>query len=289
MKTHALGCEACTVHVGTGLYQLPESNQNRGGNPELLKAELLHFIADAIDNHPRSQQKQIGPSELGTPCARRIGYKLLDVEPSNPRKAAWKPTVGTAVHAWLEQAIGRQNERGIERFYLEERVTVGQVGGVDISGSCDLYDRVTATVIDWKIVGEAALRRYRKNQSPGGQYRAQAHLYGRGFTSLDLPVDTVAVMFLPQNGDLSDAYFWHEPYDEQIALDALNKANGVAALTAGFGPNALQALPTAEAYCTYCPWFRPGSTDVTEGCPGDPGSAAALATAAPTSLADALN
>ena len=55
------------------------------------------MIRHAIAHHPRSLQKRIGPSEVGTPCDRRIGYKLLG-HTENERGDAWKPTVGTAVH-----------------------------------------------------------------------------------------------------------------------------------------------------------------------------------------------
>lgn len=288
MSTVTLGCEHCTVHVDDNLHPLPDTLQQRGGSPQLLRSELLHLITEQINNHPRSLQTRIGPSEMGTPCVRRIGYRLLDTPEANPRTAAWKPTVGTAVHAWLEQAFTNTNNTGVERFYLEQTVTVGQVNGVDITGNCDLYDRVTATVVDWKVVGLAGLRRYKKD-GPGEQYRTQAHLYGRGWRNAGLPVDTVAVMFLPQNGELADAHLWAEPYNEQIALDALTRVGGVAALTSAAGPAALPLLPTADSYCGYCPWYRADTTDLTRGCPGEHGSASAHAVAAPATLADALH
>jgi hypothetical protein len=240
----------------------------RGSDPSLMKDELLWMIGEHIDAHPRSAQIRIGPSELGTPCPRRIAYKLNGTEAANPRKGAWKPTVGTAVHAWLEQALTIYNEGvPVPRFYLEQTVTVGTVGGVEITGNCDCYDRMTATVIDWKVVGLAGLKRYRLD-GPGEQYRAQAHLYGRGFVNAGLPVDHVAVMFLPQNGELRDAHYWTEPYDEQVALDALNRADGISTLVAALGPRAAAALPTADAFCDYCPWYLAGATDPAEACRG---------------------
>jgi len=72
------------------------------------KQAVYDVIRGAIANHPRSLQKRIGPSEIGTPCDRRIGYKLLGQE-ENPRGDAWKPTVGTAVHGWLEKALEDAN------------------------------------------------------------------------------------------------------------------------------------------------------------------------------------
>lgn len=248
---------------------IPDHLVQRGGSGDLIAQELLHVITSAIDNHPRSLQKAIGPSEVGHPCARRIGYKLADVEESNTvGDTPWLPTIGTSVHAWLEDRFGVAND-GLDamRWLTELRVDVGDINGVPVTGSCDLYDRVTATVIDWKIVGPTTLRKY-KGSGPGSQYRSQIHLYGRGLARRGLPVDRVMIAFLPRNGELKDAYFWHEPYDPQVAMEALRRADGIALALSVAGPAVLAQLEAVEAYCTRCPWFRPGAADLTVACPG---------------------
>lgn len=266
------------------LPALPEKLTARGGDPTLVRDELLRYIGDAITNHPRSLQTRIGPSEIGMPCSRRLAHKLAGTPESNQRDIPWRPTVGTAVHSWLETSLQAVNDTlTYDRFYLEERLSVGTIGGVEITGSCDCYDRVTATSIDWKIVGPTALKKYRKD-GPGAQYRAQAHLYGRGWQRAGNPIDHVAVMFLPSNGELDDAHYWTEPYDEQIALDALARAESVAQLVAVAGSAAAAVLPVTDAHCRYCPFFQANATDLTVACPGsttDPQPA-------PASLADVL-
>lgn len=270
------------------LPRLPAGHEMRGGDPTLEGPELLHLIRSHIDRHPRSLQTKVGPSELGTPCTRRLGYKLAGVPEANPRAGAWLPTIGTAVHTWLEGAMQAHNDAHVvDRFYLEERVTVGQVGGVDVDGSCDCYDRIVATVIDWKVVGDTALKGYRK-KGPGEQYRRQVHLYGKGFVAKGLPVDHVGIYFLPRNGELSNGYYWSEPYDEALAVDTLTRANAVhEAVTAG-GRAVLPMLPTADAYCGYCPWFVKNSDDLTTSCPGDPAAfqIASRTTSEPLGLED---
>lgn len=242
---------------------------------DIVRDELLWVITDAITNHPRSLQKRIGPSEIGIPCARRIGYKLAGVEPVNVGRVPWKPTIGTAVHSWLEEVFKTVNTRlGTEtsngpRFLLEHRVNIGEILGEAITGSCDVYDSVTFTVIDWKIVGAEALAKYRAN-GPGEQYRTQAHAYGRGWTRRGRRVDNVAVFFLPRDRELDKAHFWHERYDEQVAIDALTRVEGIAQLVSAAGPAALPLLPTTEAWCRYCPHFLPASTDIPTACPGHP-------------------
>lgn len=250
----------------------------RGGDPDLAAGEYLDVIEAAINAHPRSQQEALGPSDLGHKCSRRIGYQMLGVEPVNLHQGvAWKPAIGTAVHTWLETVFDAWNVTndsyaGAERFLVETTVEVGEVNGVPVQGHADLYDRVTATVVDWKVVGNPQLGDYKAN-GPGQQYRYQAHLYGRGFARAGHPVDTVMIVFLPRADELHKRVVWHEPYDEAVALEALERAEGIHLAVDALGAQALAALPTADAYCHRCPFHRPGSTDLATGCPGDPAAA----------------
>ena len=244
-----------------------------GADPDVVLQEYLGIIQRTIAHHPRSLQAAIGPSEVGQPCARRIGYRLLG-KPQRDQEPNWKAAIGTAVHSWLERAFDRENLRqandldGQERWLVETRLTVGSTATLGtIEGSCDLYDRATGTVIDHKIVGPSQLRHYRAD-GPGQQYRWQAHLYGHGWQLAGHPAETVAICFLPRNGDLRDAYLWHEPYDAHIALDALRRLEGIATTCQILGDEALQLLPTAQQFCALCPWYQAGSTDPATGCPG---------------------
>lgn len=248
---------------------LPPIDTQRGGDPTLLFDELLHTIRTTITGDSRSKQRKPGPSVLGSPCPRKIGYHIAEVEPVNADRDAWKPTVGKAVHSWLEDALRAVNEAlGVPRFLVEFKVDVGEIAGEHVVGSCDVYDRVTCAAIDWKILGDASLKRYRKADHPGEQYRTQLHLYGRGWERRGMPVDTVHIVALPQNASLRDAWHWSEPYDVTVAEAALDRATAIASLVAAAGPAALAALPTQEAFCSYCPFWLPGSTDVASACPG---------------------
>lgn len=255
--------------------RLPPELEARGGSVDKVADELKWVISDAVRHHPRTLQRRIGPSEIGHPCPRRIGYKLLDHPDVNANDVAWKPTVGTAVHDWIAQAFDRFNlmfdestGSGQERFLVEHRVVVGQINGVDVDGSADVYDRVTATVVDWKIVGPDQLRIY-SAKGPGDQYRSQLHLYGRGFANAGLPVDHVMIVFLPRNGEFDQTVVWAEEYDEQVAVDALARAQAIATTVAVGGPAALPLLPTHDSWCYRCPYFKAGSIDLSSGCPGD--------------------
>lgn len=244
-----------------------------GGDPDATWAEYRAVIEDAISNDPRTLQERIGPSGLGDPCNRCLAHQLAQIP--EKRDDAWLPTVGKAVHAWLEEvfvAFNAQLPAGQVRFLVETEVSVGEVDGVDITGHGDVYDLATAEVTDWKIVGVTTLRKVRK-EGPSLTYRRQQHLYGRGFTRRGLPVERVRVAYLPRNEKtLDQAVIWSEPYDEQIAVDALQRADALAKAIRLAGPDAiLPGLPVTQG-CYGCaryplpggqlppaPGYRPGN------------------------------
>lgn len=188
-------------------------------------------VFDAIVNQPRSLQKSIGPSEIGTDCIRCLARKLMGIEKMPIEALAdvpWLPFIGTSVHAQLEEMFKRQNKKlGRPRWLVEIRLPIGRIGDKEITGSCDLFDTDTGTVIDHKVVGTTKLKSLPK-KGPGNTYRIQAHLYGYGWTKLGYEVNEVSVKFYPRNDiSLISGYYWHEKYDETIAVTALERANEV--------------------------------------------------------------
>lgn len=241
------------------------------------KTDYMDFVVDAIINHPRSLQRSIGPSEIGTPCTRKLGYKLAGHE-ERTQPPNWRATIGTGGHLWQETCFDRANMQwalsqgtpGIERYLIEETVTVGlDAAGKPITGSCDLFDRLTGTVIDHKFVGKTQLAKYTAS-GPSQTYRVQAHLYGQGWVNAGVPVERVMIAFLPRDGQLDDACLWSEPWDRQIAANALQRLHGVQLTLQALGDSAFENLPTADDYCISCPFYHPGATDAAIAwCPGD--------------------
>ncbi|TDE20854.1 hypothetical protein E1295_47010 [Nonomuraea mesophila] len=238
--------------------------------------ELDDLIEAHINNAPRSLQVEPGPSEIGIPCDLRLGYKLLGHPEvaDRPRRLPWKAWIGTNVHRGLEELLTLANmsrpswsENGVDRYQLEQRVTVGQVDGTDISGNSDLY--LDGVVWDWKIPGGTTLREYKRN-GPGPQYEVQAHEYGLGWELRGYPVTDVAIYFLPRDQEWPQRFLWSAPYNRDLALERLARVDGIAKLTRALGPAALPLLKRRASWCQSCPWRLPGSQDVTRGCPGDP-------------------
>jgi hypothetical protein len=237
-----------------------------------LGDELTGIIRGAANDTPRSRQRTIGPSELGEPCLRRLAYRLLDLPRTNTGSDPWKPFVGTAVHAALAPIFEADNTRlGRTRWLVETRVAAQHVPAG--SGTADLFDTDTGTVIDWKIIGETSMRNYRKNGAPD-RYRTQLHTYGLGFTRAGHDVRHVAMVCLPQSGYLGGHYTWSQPYDETVAVAALRRLNDLtlsaAALDVETHPDRLVHIPALPSHaCVFCPWFTPSSADLGLGCPGD--------------------
>lgn len=223
---------------------------------QVISRELLYIIKRRITDAPRSQQRMIGPSELGMPCTRRLIHKLADHDDPIGRPK-WLATVGTAVHEWLADAIAHCDEQKATvqpRFLVEQRVDVGEINGIPVKGSADLFDIDAGMVIDWKIVGTSRLQHY-KRHGPGEQYRRQVHLYGRGMVRAGHHCNSVMIAFLPRNADLSESYFWCEAYDEQVALDTLARVQSLHTLVQTFGADQVLAMyPQCDDH--WCPWCR---------------------------------
>lgn len=231
-------------------------------NDHPLWLELRGTIEHAMLNRPRNLQRVIGPSGVGTECVRCLGHMLAQTE--KRQSADWLPFVGVAMHAQLEEIFAATVHRP------EERVSVGEIGDLTVDGSSDLYvGDPWFTVVDWKVVGENTLKSVRA----GGaslQYRVQDQLYGRGWRRAGFRVEHVAVCYLPRNkNSLSSTQFWIELYDEQIALDALARADAIAAAGAALGWDVLLPKLARRPGCLDCSRYptytsdpKPGLDDV---------------------------
>ena len=202
---------------------------DKAGAEDALE-HLLGILERAIEEHPRSQQKRIGPSELGTPCDHCLAAKLAEWDEVRGG-GAWLPTIGTAVHSWIEQQLVEHMRAGLDagRYLAEHKVVTGLVGNQLIPGSCDVLDVVAGMTVDWKVVGATTLKAARGG--PSATYRAQQHLYAKGWRDMGARVDWVSIVYLPRNGtSLSQRVTWLEPYDESLAQAALDRAGKLKAM-----------------------------------------------------------
>lgn len=193
------------------------------------KKELLDTVEYAAANKPRNLQRTIGPSGIGNPCNRCLGYALAQV-PQKPGDSQWLPFIGTAVHAELETIFERRNIIDPGRWLTEQRVLVGAILGEDITGSGDLFDVWYGNSIDWKIVGDRTIGTARKGTA-SATYITQGHTYGKGHEQAGRTVRNIMIAYLPRNArTIYEAVMKSFPYDRALADAALKRANGIATL-----------------------------------------------------------
>lgn len=199
-----------------------------GLDPKASLKEARHIIEQAIIFQPRSLQKRIGPSEIGTPCDHCLAAKLAGWQQTE-RGVPWLPYIGTSVHEKLEMVFGMHNVERVEqgkpmRYLMEQKTMVGHIGGTEIWGSTDLVDLEAGMTVDWKIVGASTLKQAKSGPSP--VYHAQADLYAKGWNDAGIRIDHVAIAYLPRNAvSLDQAIWWTAPHDRSRAEDALARAN----------------------------------------------------------------
>jgi hypothetical protein len=286
--TDMLAMFAPTTASATASVEAPKP----AGPPPSTVRELRQVLIDYEANRPRSMQRALGPSELGTPCQQQIARKLAG-SPRRPITApTWAPFQGTAVHASMEEVVGFWNRQlGRERWLAEDRLIVTEsapsIGGRPeypaVAGNGDAFDQDFGMVVDWKHVGKTALeklqRAKRMSKPPAEQvsaeYRTQGHLYGLGHAIKGRPVRWVRLVLLARDYDYDKSDEWTEAYDEQIALQAIGRYWDIFDLVHDLGGPAAGPLITAvpaspgRDACHWCPFYRPGQASDWNGCAGD--------------------
>lgn len=241
------------------------SATNPGEDP--LRTDIVDMVLARYHATPRHQQVEAGPSDISHPCHRKLAFKLMGVERCNPAYDPLPSIIGTSLHTWLESAAELANEQlGRQRWLTETRVEVTP----GLSGSCDLFDTDTGTVIDHKTLGVTTFMAALKGPNPA--YRAQVNLYGRGFERAGYDVNRVAIAYFPRAGTLSKMHLWQEPYNPAVAQEALTRRDQVIGLLDDLrveqNPERYRWIPATPASCLFCPWWRPEPTSPLQ-CKGD--------------------
>lgn len=219
----------------------------------------------------RSAQTTLGPSEIGTPCDRRLAMTLLNIPAVNPGGDGWAAFVGTCTHVGMAE-VYTFADAGTGRYAVELPVFTGS--SVVPRGTLDNLDRRDSTVIDWKIMGAYSLKQFKLN-GPKPAYRTQAHVYGLGAERAGEKVKNVAVVGLPRAGSsLDELHVWTEKYDRKFAQAALDRVEAIAGRAGFMTGNAMETPMDAarkfdtEDDCRFCPFFLKGDTEMARGCPG---------------------
>jgi hypothetical protein len=200
-----------------------------------IKEILIEALYDKENNRGRSKQKQVGPSELGG-CRRKVWYKLNDQPATNGGELKLAAIMGTAIHAAIEKAIGKH-----DNFIIEQTVEFN-----GMKAHIDLFIPETGDVVDWKTTKVKNLSYF-----PSQQQRWQVQVYGYLLDKSGKgKPQRVSLVAIPRDGDERDIKVHSEPYDENIALEALNWLEAVKAAEEAPAPE------KDESYCKfYCKYF----------------------------------
>lgn len=237
--------------------------------------ETFYAYSNRKTKDNRSAQTTLGPSEIGTPCDRRLAMELMGVPPVNPGGDGWAAFVGTCTHVGMAEIYSWANA-DTGRYAVEIPLTFGSV--VMPRGTSDLLDRREGQIVDWKVMGAYSLKKF-KNEGPSATYRTQGHVYGLGAALQGEKVKSVAVVGLPRAGSsLDEMHVWTEKFDRKLAEAAIARVERIHEQVQEIGaPDGLGQRPSMSAVaqqfepaddCHYCPFFLKGDKEMEKGCPG---------------------
>ena len=201
------------------------------------KELLLHVLHSKDASRDRSMQTEVGPSEIGG-CKRKVWYRLNAQPHTNENQSKLAAIMGTAIHAAIEEAIGAIDPEGKE-YLVETEVAYG-----DMKAHVDLFVPSSGAVIDWKTSKIKNLGYF-----PSTQQRWQVQLYGYLLSKNGYEVKTVNLVAIARDGSEKDVKVHTEPYDESMALTALNWLASVKASTVLPEPEKDQSF--CKDYCQY--------------------------------------
>ncbi|GGR51312.1 hypothetical protein GCM10010282_50240 [Streptomyces roseolus] len=245
--------------------------------------EMFYAFDNRRSEDNRSAQTTMGPSEMGTPCDRRLALSLMRMPPVNPGGDGWAAFVGTCIHAGLEQMF-MWADHGTGRFACETKLAFDSK--YVPKGTADLIDRTLFMLDDHKCQGRWS-RNKLKSQGPSQTYRVQAHVYAYGARQRGERIEHVAIISWPRDeATLDDLYVWTEPYNPSIAQKAFERVHRIGdeveqqELTETYGIPAkdehqllqIKARIAADYDvaddCRFCPFYLPNARDITQGCNG---------------------
>jgi len=215
--------------------------------------ELINIITKSSKASARSQQKKVGPSELGG-CARKLWYKLDNQERTNQNTLSLAAILGTGIHSHIQKIFHEQDPWG-ERYILEGEFEFPED---NIVGHVDMYDKENKEVIDWKTSTKGNLGRY----FPSRAQRWQVQLYGLLVNRAGHDVKTVTLVGIPRDGDERDIVYHSEPFDPEVCKEALAWLKEVREAT---------SPPPAEKDASFCRHYCSFYDETGEiGCVGRP-------------------
>lgn len=205
----------------------------------LVNEMLLKALSAYNDSRERSQQKQIGVSQLGG-CRRQVWYQLQDTNKTNDTLKL-PALMGTGIHKMIEEALLLDVKQNWAEYLIEMEVEYS-----GLKGHIDLFIPEIGAVIDWKTTKLKNLDYF-----PSKQQRWQVHTYAYLLEKNGYNPKTVTLVAIPRDGDERQIKIHTEEYSEDIAAEAWAWYQDIQQRT---------EVPEPERYAAqfckfYCPYY----------------------------------
>lgn len=199
----------------------------------------LLLLADR--SRPRSQQREIGMSDLGS-CRRRVGYKLAGTKPVN-EVGSVQAVMGSAIHDMIADVLAQVAKPG---DLVEHEVTFA-----GIVGHLDRYEADRQTVCDTKTTSSRWLEHI-KLHGPDHQHIWQVSCYAAALINEGTPVRAVQIDYIAR--DTGEEFVWSKPFDPQDVRDALQWLKVVRETPLDMLP---REYDPESVFCRGCPFGGP--------------------------------
>lgn len=189
---------------------------------------LMKALTNYDSNRSRSQQKEIGVSQIGG-CRRQVWLQLVGT-PKENETLKLPSLMGTAIHTMIEEAITAYS---FDEYQLE--IEVEYEG---LKGHIDCYAPEIGAVIDWKTTKKSNLEYF-----PSTQQRWQVQLYGYLLSKNGSEPKTVTLVAIPRDGDERQIKIHTEEFSPEIAAEALAWLEDV---------KSRREAPAPEKFASFC-------------------------------------
>lgn len=199
---------------------------------------LMKALTTYDNNRERSQQKQIGVSQIGG-CRKQVWLQIQNTPKTN-ETLKLPALMGTAIHKMIEEALVKDNAANWGEYWLEEEVEYD-----GLKGHIDLYIPSVGAVVDWKTTKLKNLTYF-----PNTQQRTQVQLYAYLLSKNGHSPKTVTLVAIPRDGDERNIKLHTEEYNEAIALEGLKWLREVQNMDIAPAPEKY-AAQFCKFYCSY--------------------------------------
>ena len=198
-----------------------------GWTAKAVEEMMINLFLQESD---RDKQWKVGASQIADPCTRHLAHALMNTE-KQPQKYWLGAKIGTALHGYIESAIGKSDDIRLAGALVERKIELGTIPGYgSISSSPDLVLVDSGLLVDHKSTTRTKIKKI-KNYVDGirhdidteytiKKYLGQMNLYawGRNKNYGD-NIDQLAIDFVNRDGtNEKDFYCLLVDYDEEFAV-----------------------------------------------------------------------